>query len=220
MDGGRVLRSVLAMRMDFTRATRIAAGVGQGFALLFGLVGLFVNPFLLLIALFVWIGATQESAAVQARSALGGVPVEAAMITDYATLERSDPVKVAVALVIAGSQRDFPVLERGRLVGVLSQSRLLEVLSREGDSAPIGRAIDEALVTVGTKEMLDVALERLQSSGHAMAPVVDDGRTVGLLTLENVLEYLSFRRALSGQGRETGGGSEGPWPAVMGRTAP
>jgi Zn-dependent protease len=76
MDGGRVLRALLAMRMDYARATRIAATVGQGAALVFGAVGLFVNPFLLLIALFVWIGATQESAAVQARSALGGVLVE------------------------------------------------------------------------------------------------------------------------------------------------
>jgi Zn-dependent protease len=205
MDGGRVLRALLAMRIDYARATRIAATVGQGAALVFGVVGLFVNPFLLLIALFVWIGATQESAAVQERSALGGVPVEAAMITDYCTLDDSDPVKRAVEIVLAGSQRDFPVLERGRLVGVLTQRRLLEVLSRQGGSTPVGRAVDETTITVGPKEMLDVALDRMRTAGCPMAPVIVEGRTVGLLTLENVVEYLSFRQALSGQNAQDGG---------------
>jgi Zn-dependent protease len=205
MDGGRVLRALRAMRIDYARATRIAATVGQRAALVFGVVGLFVNPFLLLIALFVWIGATQESAAVQERSALGGVPVEAAMITDYCTLDDSDPVKRAVEIVLAGSQRDFPVLERGRLVGVLTQRRLLEVLSRQGGSTPVGRAVDETTITVGPKEMLDVALDRMRTAGCPMAPVIVEGRTVGLLTLENVVEYLSFRQALSGQNAQDGG---------------
>jgi CBS domain-containing protein len=204
MDGGRVLRSLLAMRMDYVSATRIAAGVGQGFAVLFGFVGLFFNPFLLLIALFVWIGASQESALVQTRSTIGGVPVEAAMMTDFATLDRAEPVTRAVEVVLAGSQRDFPVVDRGRLVGILTQKRLLEVLAREGGSAPVGRAAEEVAITLGPKEKLEAALERLQAAGLAVAPVVDGDRTVGLLTMENVLEFVSFRRALRDHGHTDG----------------
>jgi len=86
MDGGRVLRSALAMRMDYTRATHIAANIGQGMAFLFGLVGLFTNPFLVFIALFVWIGAQQEASMAQMKSALGGIPVQRAMLTEFHTV--------------------------------------------------------------------------------------------------------------------------------------
>jgi Zn-dependent protease len=86
MDGGRVLRALLAIRIEYTRATHIAANIGQAMALLFGFLGFFTNPFLLFVALFVWIGAGQEASMTQLKSALGGIPIGRAMVTDYRTL--------------------------------------------------------------------------------------------------------------------------------------
>ena len=113
MDGGRVLRAALAMRMPFARATEIAARFGKVFALLFALVGLFVvnNPFLIIIAAFVWLSAAAESAMVQMKASVGDVSVASAMITDVRTLSATQPVSAAVDAVRAGFQHDFPVVD-------------------------------------------------------------------------------------------------------------
>ncbi len=90
MDGGRVLRALLAMRMDYTRATQIAATIGRGMALLLGFAGLFSNPFLVFIAFFVWFGAGQEASLVQLKSSVGGISTGRAMLTDYQVLSPQD----------------------------------------------------------------------------------------------------------------------------------
>src|SRR5690242_11169029 len=111
MDGGRVLRALLATRLDYVRATRVAATVGQAVAFLLGFLGLVgPNPILLLIALFVFIAAGQESAFVQMRTVFEGVPVSRAMITDFRALRADDPISRAVELLLDGHQQDFPVL--------------------------------------------------------------------------------------------------------------
>ncbi|HMO63684.1 MAG TPA: site-2 protease family protein, partial [Verrucomicrobiota bacterium] len=134
MDGGRVLRALLAMRMEYTRATQIAATLGQGMALLFAAIGLFVyfNPILIFIAFFVWIGASQETTAAQVRSSLGGARVRDAMLTQFTALEPNDPLARAVAAILAGSQTDFPVMDQGRMVGLLSRHRIISALAEQG----------------------------------------------------------------------------------------
>src|SRR5215211_3304187 len=120
MDGGRVLRALLAMRMDYVRATQIAANIGQGLAFVFGFIGLFSNPFLLFIAFFVWIGASQEASMVQMKNSVSGIPVTRAMLTDFKTLSPRDTLSQVVGLILAGSQHDFPVLDAtGKVIGIL-----------------------------------------------------------------------------------------------------
>ena len=125
MDGGRVLRGALAMFMPYTRATRIASLVGQGFALLFAAAGVFVfqNPVLVFIAMFVFVTAGEERALVQTRSSLAGLPVSAAMVTAFVSLETRHELAHAVDLLLAGEQQDFPVLEGGQFLGMLSARR-------------------------------------------------------------------------------------------------
>ncbi|HEY7678625.1 MAG TPA: site-2 protease family protein [Candidatus Methylomirabilis sp.] len=172
MDGGRVLRALLARRMDYTRATQIAAGIGQGMAFLFGFLGIFTNPFLLFIALFVWIGAAQEANLVQMRSALGGIPVGRAMITDFRTLAPRDPLARAVELILAGSQQDFPVVEDGRVAGILMRSDLLAGLTQRGQDAPVADVTRRDFQVVGSFEMLETAFTGLHACECHTLPVI------------------------------------------------
>src|SRR4029434_5859118 len=122
MDGGRVLRALLATRMEYTRATHVAAQVGQVMALLFLLVGLVTHNFFLgFIAFFVWIGAAQEASIVQMRHALSGIPVRRAMVTTFHTLAPNDSLQTAIDATLTGTQRDFPVVDGPHVVGILLQ---------------------------------------------------------------------------------------------------
>ncbi|MBI4582684.1 MAG: site-2 protease family protein [Planctomycetes bacterium] len=199
MDGGRVLRALLAMRMDYVRATDIAASIGQGVALIFGFIGLFWNPFLVFIALFVWMGAAAEASMVQIKSALGGIPINRAMITDFRTLSPGDSLQAAVEYVLAGFQQDFPVVLDGRLVGVLTRADLLKTLAQKGQQALVREAMKSEFETADPAEMLENLFSRLQNCSCHSLPVVRAGNLVGIVTMENVGEFLMIQSALRGQ---------------------
>ena len=201
MDGGRVVRALLAMRTDYTRATQIAAALGQGMALLFGFLGLFTNPFLVFIALFVWIGAGQEASTVQMRTALGGIPASRAMVTDFRSLAPSDRLQQAVDLILAGSQKDFPVVEGDRLVGVLTRDGLLEALASKGRDVPVAEVMRRDFTVAEPGQMLEIALANLQACQCRTLPVLQQGRLVGMITMDNVGEFLMLQAALGRQGR-------------------
>jgi Zn-dependent protease len=197
MDGGRVLRALLAMRLEYVRATQIAANVGQGLAFLFGFIGLFNNPFLLFIAFFVWIGASQEASMVQMKNSLSGIPVTRAMLTDFKTLSARDTLAQVVGLILAGSQHDFPVLDaNGSVLGILERDTFINALARRGQSVPVVDVMRPNLPSVDSHEMVETALMRLQESGAKALPVVHGGQLVGLITTENITEFLMIRSAL------------------------
>jgi Zn-dependent protease/predicted transcriptional regulator len=201
MDGGRVLRAALAMRTDYVRATELAARIGKGFALLFGIVGLFVtgNPFLVLIALFVWLGAAGEATLAQTRTAFSGVPVERVMIRDVRLLSPNDTLATAVDHVLAGFQQDFPVVDDGTVVGVLTRADLLTALASHGRDARVGDVMQRRFVTAEPSDALDEAFNRLQGCKCHTLPVVRGRELVGVLTMENVAEFLMIESALRRQ---------------------
>ena len=198
MDGGRVLRALLALRMEYVRATQVAAHVGQAMALVFGLLGLFTNPFLIFIALFVWIGAAQEASMVQMRTALSGIPVSRAMLTDFRSVAPDDPAQRVLELILAGSQQDFPVVDGGkggRLAGVLLRSDVLKALARGADWRERD-VMRREFEVVDAADMLDTALARLQACACHALPVTSRGALVGILTMDNVGEFLLIQSAL------------------------
>ena len=102
MDGGRVLRALLARRMDYLRTTHLAASIGQAMAIVFGIVGMFLNPFLMFIAIFVYLGAGQEASMVETRRAMHGVPVKYAMMKRFQSLSPDDSLQRAADELLAG----------------------------------------------------------------------------------------------------------------------
>lgn len=195
MDGGRVLRALLALKMEYLRATSVAAKIGQGIAFLFGLVGIFGNPTLLFIALFVWLGASEEGEFARRRASLSGIPVSDAMLTHYDVLSPQNTLRDAAQLLLAGSQADFPVVENGRVLGMLTREALAEGLSKLGEEAPVTQAMLPVPVEVHPQQLLDDVLLMLRESNVRTVPVTREGVLVGLLTGENIADLLLIRAA-------------------------
>ena len=204
MDGGRVLRSLLAQTLDYVQATQIAASIGQTLAILFGVIGLFgipgwigQQPMLLFIALFVYLGAEQEAHMVRVRSVMRGVPTWAAMVTRFRTLSPNEPLSAALAELLAGQQQDFPVLDGDRIVGMLVRKDLLAAIAEGKHDQPVSEVMRPDCRVVDAAEMLDSSFQRMRESECATLPVLREGRLVGIVTLENVGEWMMIQSALS-----------------------
>lgn len=192
MDGGRVLRALLAMALPYSRATQIAATVGQGLAFVLGFIGLFTNPMLIFIAFFVFLGAQQEAAAAQIRDISTGLPVAEAMVTHLVPLPPHAVLDDAVEALLRTSQHEFPVLDAdGRVLGVLTRDDLIAALKRHGPQVPVVEVMRRDLPVVYAYEPFEEAFRRMEECGCPALPVVDaSGRFVGLITPENVGELM------------------------------
>jgi len=197
MDGGRVLRALLATRMDFSRATRVASRIGQGIACIFFLVGLFTDPFLIFIGVFVWAGAQQEAAmpVPQVHTSFGGIPVHRVMLTEFRTLNPDEPLGQLADLLRAGGQEDFPVVFGDHVLGLASRDALTQTLAKGGSGARVRDAMRRDVPTADSQQSLKQALELFREGDCRAIPVQDDGRLVGLLTMEQVQEFLSAQSA-------------------------
>lgn len=197
MDGGRVLRALLALRFEYSRATRWAANLGQAFALLFALLGLFGNPLLIFIGIFVWIGASAEAEFAQRRTVFRGRSVSEAMMTEFRTLSRNATLGDAADLILAGAQADFPVVDADEIRGIVTRAALVEALAEHGEASPVSAAMTTEFCRARSDESLDDAFMRLQECPCRTMPVIDpQGELVGLLTPENVGELLMLELAL------------------------
>jgi len=189
MDGGRVLRALLATRMPYARATATAVTIGQSLAWLVGLWGFLQgNFFLILIAVFVYVGAGQEGQSVQLRSALGGLTVEQAYSRNAMSLAPQATLREAVELTLNTFQSDFPICDGERLVGLLTYSQLIKGIDKHGPDIPLSQVM---LVSVEPVKPLDGLLEvqrRLAAEKLDALPVVDEGNFMGLITSRDIVE--------------------------------
>ena len=207
MDGGRVLRALLATRLGYVHATEIAAMIGQWVAFVLGFLGLFCNPLLIFIAIFVYLAASAEAHVVAIRAMSRGVPVTAAMMTQFATLTPDEHVDAAVETLLRTSQGEFPVVDgMGRPLGVLGRNDLIRALKERGPDARVADAMTGPIPTVSHRSCLDEAFRLLQEKSVPAVGVVDaSGRLVGLVTSETIGEMLMLHHAMPA------GVRLGPW---------
>ena len=198
MDGGRVLRALLATRLSYARATQVAANVGQGFAFIFGFIGLLWNPFLLFIALFVYIGASQEAALAQMKDVSRRFPVSSAMVREFRTLSGDASLQEAVDALLATSQHDFPVVDdTGGIAGLLTRQDLIAALRKNDPALRVGDVMRRDIPTVTTGTRFEDAFRIMQECNCPAVPVLDRmKRLVGLLTPENVTELMMVQSAM------------------------
>ena len=198
MDGGRVLRALLAMKLPYVKATRVAATVGKGMALLFAYYAIFhqANPILILIAFFVWSGASDESAAAEERHLLSGIRVRDAMLSNFHRLGPDTEVRTVAQLILEGWQTDFPVVFDDAVVGVITRQDVIAGLAR-GPQLPVSGSMRRDIPSCGASDPLQLAIERMRENNLPLLPVIDGTRLVGLVTPENSLEFILFRRAIA-----------------------
>jgi Zn-dependent protease/predicted transcriptional regulator len=195
MDGGRVLRAWLAGRMPLHQATKIAADVGKGFAIIFGLIGLIsFSPFLILIALFIYLGANMESTAVKYSHLLQDVTVGSMMSSPVTTVPPTLPVSQVVNMMYASKHLGFPVVERDTLVGIITLADLNRTSPIDRDAMQVRDVMSrEVIILPPTAPVMD-ALRIMSSRDIGRIPVVQDGKILGIVTRTDILKVTELRQ--------------------------
>lgn len=197
MDGGRVLRALLAFKLGRVRATQIAANLGQLLAIFFVFIGFFYNPFLILIGLFVFFGAYSENLIVQHLEFLRGHAVREGMMTNFVTLAPTETVREAVGKLLKGSEHDFIVALDEQVVGTLTRSQLIQAVRDEQVDKPVSEVMAQEVRTFNVQDKLSEAYTELQKTKAPLLPVLENGRLAGVINSDNINEFILIKSALA-----------------------
>lgn len=193
MDGGRVLRAWLATHMPYVAATRRAAGIGKLFAIFLGILGLFsFNFFLLFIAFFVYIGASEEERATAINISLEGIRVKNIMSSDVRTVSKSMPLRELTGLMFREKHRGYPVVENGDLQGIVTLTDVQKVPDEERDSVRVGDVMARNIYVIAPEEEASVAMKMMNERGIRRLPVMDGGRLVGIVSREDLVRAIEL----------------------------
>jgi Zn-dependent protease len=194
MDGGRVLRAWLATRMPLYRATKIAADIGKGFAIIFGIIGLFFNPFLILIALFIYIGASSESTAVKYSYLLQNVTVGDMMSSPVTTVPPTLPVRDVITMMYSSKHLGFPVIERDTLIGMVTLADVNRMASIDRDAMQVRDIMTRDPVTLPPSAPVIDALKIMSARNFGRIPVVYEGKILGIVTRTDIIKVTELKQ--------------------------
>jgi Zn-dependent protease/predicted transcriptional regulator len=195
MDGGRVLRAWLAKRMPLHRATKIAADIGKGFAIVFGLVGLFFfSPFLILIALFIYIGASMESTAVKYSFLLQNVTVGDMMSSPVTTVSPTLPVSEVITMMYSSKHLGFPVVDRDTLIGMITLADVNRMQSIDREAMQVRDIMTRDPITLPPTAPVIEALKIMSARNFGRIPVVQDGKILGIVTRTDIIKVTELKQ--------------------------
>ncbi len=189
MDGGRILRAFLAERMDFIRATRISATIGKQFAIIMAIIGVFFNIFLILIAIFVYVGADSEYKSVLVSTLLDNVHVKDIMSSNVHVLNPDDTVQEALQTMFREKHMGYPVIDDGNLVGIITFEDISKIPEDQRD-IQIREIMTKKLITSPPEEDAVETLDKINRHRIGRIPVVEDGRLVGIISKTDLTNTL------------------------------
>jgi len=191
MDGGRVLRGILGTRMDHVRATKVAVEIGQAIAIVmfFFAVIYLTNLLLAAIAIFIYLGAEGEEHATMIRAALRGVPVTRAMLTSVQTVSPVDSLASVVERACHSLQADFPVVEGDSVVGILPKEIIFRAIHEKPGETPVSEIMRKEFLSATRNDTLDHVFRKMQGQGVSLVPIVEEGRFMGMINLEQIGKY-------------------------------
>jgi Zn-dependent protease/predicted transcriptional regulator len=195
MDGGRVLRAWLATRMPLHKATQIAADIGKGFAVIFGIIGLFIfSPFLILIALFIYIGANMEAAAVKYSHLLQDVIISDIMSSPVTTVPPNQPVSQVIEMMYTSKHLGFPVVERDTLVGMITLMDVNRTSPIDREAMQVRDIMTRDPITLPPAALVIDALRIMSANDIERIPIVQDDKIVGIVTRMDILKVTELRQ--------------------------
>ena len=194
MDGGRVLRAILGFSYNRAKATEIAARLGQGVSLLFLMLGLLFNPFLVIIAIFVFFGAYAENKMVQQDHQLQGHVVREALLTDITLLHPEDVLKKAIDTILKGTEKDFIVTWDHGVAGILSNKTILKHAGHPDKT--VQELMATRFMTVGPNTGLQEAIQLMSQHQVTFLPVLDKERLIGAISRENISEFILLKASM------------------------
>ena len=200
MDGGRVLRAILSMKVERHIATKIAARIGQLLAVGFIFLGFYSNPFLIFIGLFIILGAQGEVEMTKVGFMLRGIFVKDIVMKHYETIDENDIVENAVKQLLNGQCKNFLVTSQNNPVGSLSRDEIIEALSNNGNRATIHAVMNKSPLRLSVQEPIEAAYQKMLGNKNGLAIVYDNQQFVGVLDLDNILEFIMIKNA---QGNNT-----------------
>jgi Zn-dependent protease len=192
MDGGRVLRALLAFTMDRARATEIAAGLGQALAVIFFMLGLFFNPFLILIALFIFLAAYSENQMVKQKSLVEGHFVKEALLTNITVLHPEHSLEDVFAIILSGTEKDFVVTENEDIVGVLNHKEIIK--NAKNGSTKVRSIMNTKFSCMNATDELKEFFNLINKEKQRFFPVIDNtNKLIGAIDAYNVSEFLMLK---------------------------
>lgn len=196
MDGGRVLRALLAMKMERHIATNVAARIGQVLALGFIFLGFFGNPFLIFIGLFIILGAQGEAQMTKAEFMMKGIIVRDILMKNYETIEESDTIETAVNKLLNGQCKNFVVMAKQQAVATLGRDEIIKALSENGKQTLLQSVADKNPIRLNVNQSLEEVYPTMIAGKNSMAFVYDNQQFIGVLDLENILEFIMVKEAV------------------------